>query len=175
MGKLIEFYKNLHATTEYGLSGHRKVQLVHSRIAGNSPVLDYGCGSGGLVKLLKERQVDVDGYDPCVPGVDKIPDRKYMAVVSTDVLEHVPYDEIDDVLAHIISLTGRRGFHHINSSPASLLLPDGSNAHVIQENAVWWTKKFTAHGVKVIEAFDQLLDTPTGKIPFAANITFDVG
>lgn len=174
MSKYLDFYKKHHADTRYGTSGRGKVKFVQSALVGHGikTILDWGAGSQGLAHVLSSIRPDwqITSYDAAVPGIDTRPNKTFDAVVSTDVLEHIPYDEIDDVIEDILELTGEIGYHHIATSPAQLFLPDGQNAHLIQEMAPWWAKKFEAHGVEIIEAWDT--GKPDGRQYTAANIKF---
>lgn len=53
-------------------------------------VLDYGCGSGLLVKYLKGKGYDVVGYDPYSEdhGDEAALDKRYDLVIAQDVVEH---------------------------------------------------------------------------------------
>ena len=175
MASLVPFYTKLHATSYYGQAGKNKLKdvLPRIKIPGVKTVLDFGAGRQSLGKVLAQPHLGftVTSYDPAVPGIDVLPEGPFDAVVSTDVLEHIPYEEIDSLLETIVRLTGSRGFHHIATSPANLRLPDGRDAHLIQEMSAWWAKKFEALGVKVIEAIDT--GKPNGRDYTAALITFD--
>ena len=174
--ELIAFYKKHHANTSYGTSGRHHAGLVLSHISnmGVRTVLDYGSGSGYLGQGLRGMRPDlkVFEYDPAIPGIDKIKHKKYDAVVSTDVLEHIPHEEIDEVVAHIVGLTAKVGFHHIATSPAQLMLPDGRNSHLIQEQAAWWKEVFENAGAIVTIAEDT--GKPDGRQYTAARIQYKV-
>jgi SAM-dependent methyltransferase len=52
-------------------------------------LLDYGCGAGLLVDVLRSSGlVQADGYDPFVPGHDTRPSHRYDCIVCFEVLEH---------------------------------------------------------------------------------------
>jgi SAM-dependent methyltransferase len=52
-------------------------------------LLDYGCGAGLLVEVLRSTgQLQVDGYDPFVSGRDVKPTHRYECIVCFEVLEH---------------------------------------------------------------------------------------
>jgi SAM-dependent methyltransferase len=52
-------------------------------------LLDYGCGAGLLVEVLRATGLfQVDGYDPFVPGNDVKPTHRYDCIVCFEVLEH---------------------------------------------------------------------------------------
>lgn len=99
-------------------------------------LLDYGAGK----QALKDALGVVEGYfayDPCIPEISAIPEPRDM-VVCTDVLEHVEPYHLADVLEDLKRVTKKVGFFAIHTGPAINTLPDGRNAHIIQEPARWW-------------------------------------
>ncbi|MHC4372425.1 MAG: class I SAM-dependent methyltransferase, partial [Planctomycetota bacterium] len=108
---------------EYGTTGARNAgdqvfDLVRSL---NRPltVLDYGAGTGSLVAYVRE-QCEKYGchvpeftlYDPAIPAIAEIPEgRTFDIVTSSDVMEHIEPDCLDDVLAHLDALCTRTQFH----------------------------------------------------------------
>ncbi|HYF49287.1 MAG TPA: class I SAM-dependent methyltransferase [Planctomycetota bacterium] len=67
------------------------VRLRTHGLKRHSRVLDYGCGSGILVDLLKEQNYsDVFGYDPYSVHYDNksVLDEPYDFVIAQDVIEH---------------------------------------------------------------------------------------
>ena len=106
-------------------------------------VLDYGCGKGALVAALNE--YISCGYDPAVDSFKEPPFTKFDVVVSTDVLEHIEPDCLEEVLFHIESHTRKGAFLVISLRPACKILPDGRNAHLIQESQEWWEERLNAH------------------------------
>jgi hypothetical protein len=107
-------------------------------------LLDYGCGHNlSLRKNLKPlRPFTYQAYDPGVPEYSDPPKPSQM-VVSIDVLEHIEPDLIDNVLDHLEELTEQVLFCTVHTGPAGKMLPDGRNAHLIQEPPEWWIPKFT--------------------------------
>lgn len=100
-------------------------------------VLDYGCGNGAMVQALIELGIDARGYDPGVPTIDALP-KPADLLISTDVLEHVEPECLNDVLRHMVELTQRVAYIHISTVAARAILPDGRNAHLIIQPAKWW-------------------------------------
>lgn len=138
------------------------------RRTGARSLLDYGCGKGTLKPALQALcpSLDIREYDPCVPGKTAKP-RPADIVVCLDVMEHIEPDRLDDVLAHIRSVTGFYAFMTVAVSPARKTLPDGRNAHLIVQPREWWTEQLARHfAVKAVEDFGQhwfraLLTRPT--------------
>ena len=106
---------------------------------GYGSVLDYGCGNGALLDQIECS--NKTGYDPGIPRFSKTPELPFDLVVSTDVLEHIEPDRLDAVLAHIAQLTRKKAYLVIHCGPAQAVLPDGRNAHLIQEPPDWWVYK----------------------------------
>lgn len=102
---------------------------------GGKTVLDYGCGKGKLAAALTD--IDVREYDPAIPGKDSEPSPADI-VACTDVLEHIEPECLDEVLAHIRSLTGTVAFLNIATVPAIKTLPDGRNTHLLVKDEEWW-------------------------------------
>lgn len=100
-------------------------------------VLDYGCGKGELNLHLP---FGIQCYDPGVPKYAK-PPRPADILICTDVLEHIEPECLDDVLAHIAVLTKKFALLVIHTGPAIKTLPDGRNAHLIQQPLDWWQEK----------------------------------
>ena len=150
-GKVVPFhdylrsfnYEILHkACPEYGVGGNwfgNKIISI-AKEQNVKTILDYGCGKGGLVNLLK-KDYEVYGYDPYVPEFSRFPEVKIDMLVSTDFLEHIEEDELDDILSHFNEIAPKVQFHAISNRKAAQILPDGRNAHRIVRPAEWWTDK----------------------------------
>jgi hypothetical protein len=109
-------------------------------------LLDYGCGHNvSLMKGLKEcgglpKGFRYQCYDPGVPEYadDPVPAE---LVCCIDVLEHIEPENLDDVLDHLEELTEVMIFGTVHTEPAVKTLPDGRNAHLIQQPKEWWLPK----------------------------------
>lgn len=147
---LKEAYQQIHANTPFGKRSKlpKFFEKFLNTLDVNS-VLDFGCGKGNLVKTLKEIYPNktIIGIDPANPEFDN-PLSKVDLILSTDVLEHIEPDFIDDTLKEIAD-NCKHTYHLISCAPAKLVLPDGRNAHLIQQSPEWWRKKFLDLGFKI--------------------------
>jgi S-adenosylmethionine:diacylglycerol 3-amino-3-carboxypropyl transferase len=76
-----------------------------------------------------------------VPAFAKDP-KQCEYTICVDVMEHIEYEFLDNVLVHLKEKTKQKAFVCIATEPSKTILPDGRNAHLIQENFVWWYQKF---------------------------------
>ena len=67
-----------------------------------------------------------------------------------DVLEHVEPELIDNVLDDLQRVTSKKGYFTISCRPASKILKDGRNAHILIQPKEWWKKKLEPR-FKIIE------------------------
>jgi hypothetical protein len=131
--------RQLHEEGSFGVKGHSYAQRVLDicNAIYSSDVLDYGCGRHTLAKSLA---FPIKEYDPCLEGFDS-PPAPADVVVCTDVLEHIEPECLDAVLDDLKRVTRKFGFFAVDIRPARKTLPDGRNAHLIQEPAAWWFPK----------------------------------
>jgi 2-polyprenyl-3-methyl-5-hydroxy-6-metoxy-1,4-benzoquinol methylase len=150
MTDTIEHYKLLHKDDKfykgYALTLHKQNIKTYISITDCKNILDYGCGKG--MQYFKENihndyfyGIMPSLYDPAVEEYSKIPDGKFDAVISTDVLEHIPEEELDDVLKQIFDKSIKFVYLGICNSLASSYLPDGRNSHVTRKPLDWWIEK----------------------------------
>ncbi|MDA0240545.1 MAG: class I SAM-dependent methyltransferase [Proteobacteria bacterium] len=119
-------------------------------------VLDYGCGKaqgyenwagtrdGKPANGLKEIwAVDEIGlYDPGYAPYRTPPTKKFDLVISTDVLEHCPKEDISWIVDEIFSYSTNCVFCTVAIYPAKKKLPTGENAHITIESPEWWKGVF---------------------------------
>lgn len=138
-----KIYTDIHAKTKFGKRS-KMPDFLEKFIEKTKPVsiIDFGCGKGNLVTKLNEiyQNKSVVGVDPANPEYD-VPLTKVDMIVSTDVLEHIEPNLINETLKEIAD-NCTHTYHLISCAPAKLILPDGRNAHLIQETPDWWRKKF---------------------------------
>lgn len=149
--------RELHAAIEpYGHRGYKWAPVVAElvRSYGATSVLDYGCGSGSLVKALSSHSmagVRFSEYDPAIPGKDGPPCFADLVVV-TDVLEHVEPEKLTTVLRHLRLLARKAIWVVVALVETAKVLSDGRNAHLILQPADWWAAQFQAIGCTVLPA-----------------------
>jgi hypothetical protein len=128
--RLIRQYSQIHQSKTYGQSAHEQLLQIHACILDLKPatVLEYGCGQSDLHQLLGITDVNWVRYDPAIEALSNLSIQSADFVVNTDVLEHIPRSDVDDVLGHIRSLSDKV-FFSIATRPARKILPNGENAH----------------------------------------------
>jgi hypothetical protein len=107
-------------------------------------LLDYGCGKGYqyLVKRCHEPWgILPHCYDPAVTFLDTKPEGTFGGVICTDVLEHVPEDDVDFVLSELFKYAEKFVFLSIATFPARKTMPNGINCHVTVKDKRWWLDK----------------------------------
>jgi hypothetical protein len=132
-----QLQEHFHQTApHYGVSGRKHVEPVldFAEKLKTKDILDYGCGKATLQKGIP---FPIQNYDPCNEEYKTRP-RAAELVVCTDVLEHIEIECLKDVLDDIRSLTKRVVYLNVACGPANKVLPDGRNAHLIQETPNWW-------------------------------------
>ena len=128
------------AREDFGAQGHRMAGPV-TQVAtelGAKSILDYGCGKATLAPAITG--FTVLNYDPARPDFDAPPHPADL-VACLDVLEHIEPEFLDNVLDDIKRLAIKGVFLTIATRPATKVLPDGRNAHLIQQPLQWWMPK----------------------------------
>ncbi len=143
----IEEYKKFHAEQDMHYPGDNlKPQLHHIKDLVQDTkaktLLDYGCGKG--LQYTKWKHHEELGimpalYDPGVPEFEEFPEGKFDGVISTDVMEHIPKEQLPETFAKIYSRAERFVFLAICTQPSIAVLPSGQNAHCTVEPIGWWT------------------------------------
>lgn len=145
---------------DFGGGGYKRVPYILPLIKDEKikTVLDYGCGQGTFGQHLKTEcpEVVVTNYDPARKEWDKRPEGLFDLVVCTDVLEHIEPEYIDNVISDLLCYTGRYCFLLIACVEANKVLPDGRNAHLIQEQPNWWFNKLQRQDWQIIKTDPQI-------------------
>jgi len=144
---------NSHAA--YGRSGLRLLPYLEPLIKdqGAEKLLDFGCGKAALSRSLQLQGYNVSLYDPYIPKFASWPEGIFDLTLCTDVMEHIPKEEIPKTLASIRK-SSKNAIFVISLTFADTLLPDGSNAHCTIETSDWWRSKLK-------EVFPEVAEVPT--------------
>lgn len=152
-GLISDSYRALQAEmhrsrADYGEASDVWAPLVVRVVRANEikSLLDYGAGKQRLASALARLlpgPIEIRAYDPAIPEIAGPPAPAEM-VACIDVLEHVEPSCLDAVLDDLARLALKIGFFTITSAPARKTLPDGRNAHLIQEGALWWRSRLEA-------------------------------
>ena len=139
-----EQQSQLHANNpSYGIASQHFAPVVASLAAahGATELLDYGAGKGrlgeALAVLMGPACPKMHHYEPAFPAWASTPAAADM-VACIDVLEHVEPECLDAVLDDLARVTRRIGIFTVHTGKAVKTLPDGRNAHLIQQPAEWW-------------------------------------
>jgi hypothetical protein len=138
--------QELHKNPTYGMSSVLYAPIVAQVIESMAAqeLLDYGAGKGRLGAALKEhiaRPLKIRHYDPAIPEWSARPEPCSF-VVCIDVLEHIEPALLDNVLDDLRRVTAGIGVFTVHTGAAHKILPDGRNAHLIQQPPAWWLPKF---------------------------------
>lgn len=138
---LIGEYQKLHSNHRYGATARHALADMLPHIIALKPasLVDFGCGQSNLASLIgaKAGIAKIGRYDPAIPELAVMPTETVDLAVNVDVMEHIPDEEIDAVLASIAGIS-RHALFVIDTGVAKVWLSDGRNAHVSQHDATWW-------------------------------------
>jgi hypothetical protein len=138
--------QKLHENPGYGVASVHYAPLVAQVLeaTGAAELLDYGAGKGRLGISLREhlkRPLKIHHYDPAIPQWSEAP-APCGFVACVDVLEHIEPGLLDNVLDDLMRVTAGVGVFTVHTGAAVKVLPDGRNAHLIQQPPNWWLPKF---------------------------------
>lgn len=168
--ELLDLYRAMHAhgNPEQGdraedmfagqsLAAHVAAIAELARGLGARSLLDYGCGKARLYGAPAKAFGGAPGtslrehwglervalYDPAYPEHAELPSGTFDGVISTDVLEHVPEEDVPWVLAEIFGFAERFVYLNVACYPAKKILPNGENAHCTVRPQEWWLERIT--------------------------------
>ena len=101
-------------------------------------ILDYGCGKA----KHHPKEWKAIKYDPAIQKYQNKPQDKYDLVISTDVLEHIPVENLKQTIEEIFGYSNKWVFVSVCCRKAEAILPNGYNAHATIESAKWWRELF---------------------------------
>jgi hypothetical protein len=132
------------------------IKLMINRHAVTS-LLDYGCGKAEAYEKARVRLPDgrelvglrqiwgvpeVRLYDPGYEPFSEAPHGTFDAVISTDVLEHCPEQDMDWIVSEIFGYSRKAVFCTVAIYRAKKSLPTGENAHITLKSTGWWVDLF---------------------------------
>lgn len=104
-------------------------------------MLDYGCGKA----QFHDSSWNAVKYDPAILEFSTRPTGRFDLVISTDVLEHIPEEHIENTIADIFNYSDRWVFVSVCCREAREILPNGMNAHATVKSESWWKDKFSKY------------------------------
>lgn len=116
-------------------------------------LLDFGAGRGVAVDWFRERGIDATGIDlvPLRPDITEACLWNLPPIASVDygfcadVMEHIPLDKVDDVLAGIRRLVTKGAFFQIATRPDRMGALIGETLHLTVQPKKWWVDKLREH------------------------------
>lgn len=118
-------------------------------------VLDYGSGAGDAYRDPHKvhhtwglKWQNVTCYDPSFKQYAKKPDRRFDVVICSDVLEHIPEQDVDRFIADLFDHAKLGVWASVCTRPAKKFFSDGTNLHCTIKPVEWWRSKFEAKGLR---------------------------
>lgn len=118
-------------------------------------LLDFGCGKAFLYKnkfKIGDKEFtnlselwnlkNIYLYDPGLEEYSDYPKGKYDGIICTDVVEHIPEDDVLNFIDELFKLSNKFIFVVIATMPASKYFDDGKNIHLSLKNQEEWKKIF---------------------------------
>lgn len=127
-------------------------------------LIDFGCGTGRAAKALVDKGVDVVGIDIADNAPDEeivfvhgclwdIPPLRQLAGarwgLCVDVMEHIPPEKVEDVLAGIARNVTRGAYFCIDSVPDRQGIIIGQPLHMTVRVPAWWAEQLLKHFARV--------------------------
>ncbi len=165
-GELIEQYQLMHSLSKvnevpnvgtfHGLRLPKSAKVIVELIAdtGAKTILDYGSGKGISYSAYpgesEDSRVKVNAawgdvkvicYDPGHEPFSEPYGENTDGVISTDVVEHIPAEDIGWVLDEMFSQADRFVYVMAANYLANAILPNGENAHCTIHDLYWWTNQ----------------------------------
>ncbi|MEP2618460.1 MAG: hypothetical protein ABJH25_10560 [Marinomonas sp.] len=144
MNKNVKYYQAIHSNRVWGDSSYGKhgeyILSILSSIEKRDSAIDFGCGQSPLASKILEADDGIklfDRYDPSIENISSIPQENYDILINTDVLEHIPEDELKTVLKTMSSVSDK-AIIIIHLAKAKLILPNGENAHCTIKKPKEW-------------------------------------
>ena len=181
--KKISCYTNYHWMPTRTLTT-ASVLIRRANITIDDTILDYGCAKGFLVKAFYWLGYDAFGTDTSKYALKtadaeiksrlflprNIPEPQYDIVIGKDILEHIPYENINGFLKNIFSLTKKKNVFVIplGDRNGKYVIPrfELDKTHIIKEPQDWWLEQIKIAGGTPINFTDDVKDIkPNWNVP----------
>lgn len=136
-----------------------KVASIYSNVKN---VLDFGCGNGFAVRLMRDRGSQWFGVEYSRTAFERdlqepfffhgdtrqFHDRQFELAYSTEVFEHIPEDLVSQVICDLCRVTSKYIFLTISLRPSS----NNNSYHCTLKSRRWWETQFCQYGMVVDKA-----------------------
>jgi len=141
---------HLHDTSKFGSGGSNIPKNVLPYLDKIDSLLDFGSGKGYFSGSVNKAYSNINlyTYDPVTSPIE-LP-REVDMTYSSDVLEHIEPDHLDNTLDMLFDITNKYQYHLIACHPAKKKLNDGRNAHLIIETPQWWKNKLSKYNWNIV-------------------------
>lgn len=155
-------YNAYHKLSKFSSSNFGKTSYQGDKVFshyGNtiSSVLDFGCGNGYAVhRMNKDHKLKTYGYEVSETARKQYQDdsdiwikdlnsckKKIDIIYSTEVFEHIPENNLDEVIENLTNICKVGFFMTISLRPSS----DNNAYHCTLKPRHWWEAKFEKHGL----------------------------
>lgn len=143
-----EFHATHKTFSGRGVKKHATALVDFSKRIGATSALDYGCGKGAhygdLIAVLGGQTIEqalgfeVAKYDPAWPPFSTVPAGAFDLVWCTDVLEHIPEEDMGWVMGVLWGYATKGLFITVGNFPSKKSFSDGTNTHVTVKPIEWW-------------------------------------
>jgi SAM-dependent methyltransferase len=158
MSSLYEDYHINCAFNDFGVTSFQAEKAV-AAYPDAVATLDFGCGNGFAVRQMRQAGHSWHGLEYSRAAFEQhlhepyfhlgdtrqFRDRQFDLVYSTEVMEHIPEEQIDGVVADLCRITAKYIFMTISLRPSS----QNNRFHCTLKPRAWWEPKFTSHGFQV--------------------------
>lgn len=133
-------------------------------------LLDYGSGAGDAYRSPHKvhhtwgvKRPNVCLYDPSFEQYAKKPDRRFDVVICSDVLEHIPEEDVPRFIGGLFNHAKRGVWASVCTRPAKKFFPNtgspGVNLHVTVKPYEWWEQQFKDVAVLFVGVEWRLVET----------------